>query len=402
MAPMDRPLPWRQATAADVPPLVPLVRSAYRGPEARLGWTSDVGLVEGDRIDEEEMRALVLAPAGAVLVVEEDGEIVACCFVEDRGHGCAHLGTFAVAPGRQAGGIGRRLLAEAERYLVRRFGARTLEITVIELLEPLIAWYERRGFERTGEVRPFPALAGRAEPVVENLKMITMRATLADNPYALSWSGGKDSALALRALTAEGGAPPAALLTTVTEGAERISMHGVRRSLLVTQARALGVPLVEVRIPPGASNDQYEERLAAALHAPPLDGLDEVAFGDLFLADIRAYRETRLAIAGKRATFPLWGRDTALLARQFLADGFAASLVCVDPRALDPTFAGRAFDACLLVDLDAAGVDPCGENGEFHTFVHAGPIFSEPIACRPGVVVTRDGFVFADLEPAAG
>jgi uncharacterized protein (TIGR00290 family) len=176
-------------------------------------------------------------------------------------------------------------------------------------------------------------------------------------------------------------------------------MHGVRRSLLVAQADALGVPLVEVRIPPGASNDQYEDRLAAALHAPPLDGLDEVAFGDLFLADIRAYRESQLATVGKRATFPLWGRDTALLARGFLADGFVASLVCVDPRVLDPAFAGRAFDASLLVDLEAAGVDPCGENGEFHTFVRAGPIFAEPIACRPGEIVTRDGFVFADLEP---
>jgi uncharacterized protein (TIGR00290 family) len=399
---MDRPLPWRPATVADVPALVPLVRSAYRGPEARRGWTSDVGLVEGDRIDEEEMRGLILAPAGAVLVVDEDGEIVACCFVEGRRHGCAHLGTFAVRPSRQAGGIGRRLLAEAERYLVRRFGARTLEIDVIELLAPLIAWYERQGFERTGEVRPFPVRPGHAEPVVEDLKMITMRATLADNPYALSWSGGKDSALALRALTADGGAPPAALLTTVTEGAERISMHGVRRSLVAAQAGALGVPLVEVRIPPGASNDQYEDRLAAALHASPLRGLDEIAFGDLFLADIRAYRETQLASIGRRASFPLWGRDTALLAREFLADGFAATIVCVDLGALPPAFAGRAFDASLLVDLDAAGVDPCGENGEFHTFVHAGPVFAEPIACRPGEVVTRGGFVFADLEAAAG
>jgi uncharacterized protein (TIGR00290 family) len=399
MAPMDHPPPPRPATAADVPALVELVRAAYRGPEAQTGWTSDVGLIEGDRIDDAEMSALVLAPAGAVLVVESDGEIVACCHVEDRGHGIAYLGTFAVRPRLQAAGIGRRLVTEARRYLVRRFGAHTLEISVVEPLAPLIAWYERLGFRRTGEIRPFPARPGRADPLVDELRMVTLRAELEPSPYALSWSGGKDSALALRALTAQGGAPPSALITTVTEGVERISMHGVRRTLLAAQADALGVALVEVLIPPGASNELYEERLSAALAQPPLDGLDEIAFGDLFLAEIRAWRETQLAATGRRASFPLWGRDTARLAREFLDDGFTATVVCVDPRALDRAFAGRAYDAALLADLPA-GIDPCGENGEFHTFVHAGPVFAAPIACRPGEVVTRDGFVFADLLPA--
>jgi uncharacterized protein (TIGR00290 family) len=384
----------RRATEADVPALVSLVRAAYRGSEADEGWTSDVGLIEGDRIDEAEMRAMVLAPAGAVLVAEQDSELIGCCFVEDRGHGLAYLGTFAVRPHLQSAGIGGRLMAEAQSYLVRRFGSRVLEISVVEPLTALLAWYERLGFERTGQGRPFGVHPGRAEPLVPDLRTVSMRRSLPALPYALSWSGGKDSALALRALTAEGGAPPVALVTTVTEGYERISTHGVRRELLAAQSRALGIALREVRIPPGAANAVYEERFAAAL-----DGVGEVAFGDLFLADVRAYREAQLTALGLRASFPVWGRDTAQLAREFLADGFAATLACVDPRALSPAFAGRAYDAALLGQLPA-DVDPCGENGEFHTFVHAGPIFGAPIACRRGEVVSRDGYVFADLIPA--
>jgi uncharacterized protein (TIGR00290 family) len=212
---------------------------------------------------------------------------------------------------------------------------------------------------------------------------------------ALAWSGGKDSALALRALRAEG-IEPAALLTTVTEGYERISMHGVRRALLVAQAEAVGVPLVEVRIPPVCPNEVYEARFEEAF-AGPLAAVDAVAFGDLFLADIRAYREERLARIGREALFPLWGRDTGELARAFVAEGFEATLVCVDPRTLDASFAGRGF-AAALGGLPP-GVDPCGENGEFHTFVHAGPIFAERIAVERGEVVERDGFVFCDLRP---
>jgi uncharacterized protein (TIGR00290 family) len=212
---------------------------------------------------------------------------------------------------------------------------------------------------------------------------------------ALSWSGGKDSALALWALREEERVTPATLLSTVTEGYERVSMHGVRRSLLRRQAAATGLPLVEIDIPVGCTNDVYESRMEAAF-AGELVAVDEVAFGDLFLEDIRAYRESRLARTGIRARFPVWGRDTAALARRFVADGFRAVLVCVDPRALDPSFAGRDYDERLLDDLPD-GVDPCGENGEFHTFVTAGPVFDHAIACRRGEVVERDGFVFCDL-----
>jgi uncharacterized protein (TIGR00290 family) len=213
---------------------------------------------------------------------------------------------------------------------------------------------------------------------------------------ALSWSGGKDSALALWTLRTEHELWPSALISTVTDVYERISMHGVRRELLEQQADALGVPLVEIRIPPACVNEVYEQLMAQAFASPPLAGVRTVAFGDLFLEDVRAYREQRLNAAGRSGLFPLWQRDTGALARRFIAEGFRAVLVCVDPRKLDPSFAGRAFDERLLGDLPDS-VDPCGENGEFHTFVHAGPIFSEAISCTTGDIVERDGFVFCDL-----
>ncbi len=215
---------------------------------------------------------------------------------------------------------------------------------------------------------------------------------------ALGWSGGKDSALALQALRAAG-REPVALLTTVTEGVERISIHGVRRELLHAQARATGIAVVEVRIPLPCPNEVYEQRMEEALTAPPLDAVTEMAFGDLFLEDIRAYREERLQPTGRRALFPVWGRDTAALARQFLDDDFQAIVATVDPRFLDASFAGRAYDADFLTDLPD-GVDPCGENGEFHTFVHAGPVFGAPIAVTTGEIVERDGFVYADILAA--
>jgi uncharacterized protein (TIGR00290 family) len=216
--------------------------------------------------------------------------------------------------------------------------------------------------------------------------------------FALSWSGGKDSALALWTLRREQ-LEPEALITTVTGTYDRISMHGVRRELLARQAEALGVPLVEVVIPAGCVNEVYETRMAEAFADPPLSGVDAVAFGDLFLEDVRAYREDRLAAGGKRGLFPLWGRDTAALAHEFLAAGFEATVVCIDPRALDPSFAGRGYDEQLLTELPPH-VDPCGENAEFHTFVHGGPIFGKPIPCATGDVVERDGFVFCELTPA--
>lgn len=215
----------------------------------------------------------------------------------------------------------------------------------------------------------------------------------------LSWSGGKDSALALQVMRDAAPPGPGALITTVTDGTGRSSMHGVRLELLEAQAAATELPLIVVEIPPVCPNEVYEERLTRALGEGTLATVTTVAFGDLFLEDIRAYREQRLAATGRRIEFPLWGRDTAALARGFIASGFEATLVCVDPWQLDPSFAGRAFDRALLEGLPD-GVDPCGENGEFHTFVHSGPIFSEPIACRPGEVVERDGFVFCDMLPA--
>jgi uncharacterized protein (TIGR00290 family) len=211
----------------------------------------------------------------------------------------------------------------------------------------------------------------------------------------LAWSGGKDSALALHALRRDG-VDVTALLTTFTEGYERVSMHGVRRDLLHRQATATGVPLVAVTIPPDCVNAVYEERMAAAFAQPPLSRIHAMASGDLFLEDIRAYREERLAAVGKDALFPIWGRDTHKLAREFVQEGFEAVVCCLDPRKLDSSFAGRSYDDDFLADLPD-DVDPCGERGEFHTFVHAGPVLSAPLRVRVGEVVERDGFVFCDL-----
>jgi uncharacterized protein (TIGR00290 family) len=217
-------------------------------------------------------------------------------------------------------------------------------------------------------------------------------------PVLLSWSGGKDSALALHALRGTPGVEVVGLLTTVTEDYGRISMHGVRRALLEKQAEAAGLPLRIVLIPRECGNEEYGERMAAALSEArdQWEDLRRVAFGDLFLEDIRTYREERLAAVGMEALFPVWGRDTAVLAREFLDLGFAATLVCVDTEALAPSFAGRSYDAALLRDLPAA-VDPCGERGEFHTFVHAGPAFSAPVPFRLGQIEDRGRFVFRDL-----
>jgi uncharacterized protein (TIGR00290 family) len=215
---------------------------------------------------------------------------------------------------------------------------------------------------------------------------------------ALSWSGGKDSALALRALRDELGTEPTALLTTVTEDYGRVSMHGVRRELARAQADAARLPLVEVGIPAACSNEVYEARMTEALAAPPLDEVSGMAFADLFLEDIRSYREERLSTVGREALFPIWGRDTGDLAREFIDAGFEAVLVCVDSSQLDPSFVGRAFDDSLLADLPPS-VDPCGENGEFHTFVYDGPMFRKPIAIESGDVHEINGFCYADLLP---
>ena len=219
-------------------------------------------------------------------------------------------------------------------------------------------------------------------------------------PIVMCFSGGKDSALALQAVQHEQQHDVVALLTTVTSDYERVSIHGVRRALLHQQATALGLPLTEVAVPAGSSNDVYEGQMGKALTQFHADGIRHVAFGDIFLEDLRAYREHRTAASGLRCLFPIWKRNTAALARAFIRDGFKAVVVCVDSRVLDPSFAGQAFDQTFLANLPA-GVDPCGENGEFHTCVWDGPIFSQPIPVSRGTVVERDGFVYCDLGPQA-
>lgn len=218
-------------------------------------------------------------------------------------------------------------------------------------------------------------------------------------PVVVAWSGGKDSALALQEIRGDPRYRVAALVTTVTAQYDRISMHGVRRTLLRQQAESLGLPLEEVLISPGASNDEYEANMSTALATLRLriSGLDSVVFGDLFLADIRAYRERMLRRIGMRGLFPLWQRDTRALAGEFVRLAYRAVLVCVDAAQLGREFAGREFDAELLRDLPP-GVDPCGENGEFHTFVYAGPGLRQPVRHERGAVVLRDDrFVYCDL-----
>ena len=216
-------------------------------------------------------------------------------------------------------------------------------------------------------------------------------------PILFCWSGGKDSAMALHALL-QNHVPIAALLTTVTETYDRISMHGVRRELLVQQAQSIRLPLHEVRIPPQCVNPIYEARMEEALRIHYDAGVRIVAFGDIFLEDLRAYREKNLDRIGITAHFPIWKRDTRELIRSFHAAKFRAIAACVDPNVLDRSFAGRELDQAFFRDLPA-GVDPCGENGEFHTFVFDGPIFRTPVRYVAGERVLRDGFCFCDLLP---
>jgi uncharacterized protein (TIGR00290 family) len=210
------------------------------------------------------------------------------------------------------------------------------------------------------------------------------------------WSGGKDSAMALHALLLQKEFRVTGLLTTVTEGFDRISMHGVRRELLHKQAESIGLPLLEVFIPPQCVNSIYEARMEAAMRVAYGQGIRRIAFGDIFLEDLKSYREKNLAKVGMEAIFPIWKRDTRELAASFVKLGFRARAACIDPRILDPSFAGRELDKSFFRDLPP-NADPCGENGEFHTFVYDGPIFQKPVPCRAGVIVERDSFVFCDL-----
>ena len=215
----------------------------------------------------------------------------------------------------------------------------------------------------------------------------------------LSWSSGKDSAWALRCLRQSGDYEVVGLLTTLNAAFDRVAMHGTRRALLEAQARAAGLPLRTVPLPWPCSNEHYEAAMRAACDTAIADGVGAMAFGDLFLEDVRRYRIDRLQGTGIEPVFPVWGLDTHQLARDMIAAGLRSRIVCVDPKKLSREFAGRDFDADFLGDLPP-GVDPCGENGEFHSVVYAGPMFREPIPIESGEVVERDGFVFADVRVA--
>jgi uncharacterized protein (TIGR00290 family) len=215
----------------------------------------------------------------------------------------------------------------------------------------------------------------------------------------MSWSSGKDSALALRYARDELGLDVRRLLVTMNADADRVSMHAVRSSLLELQAQRLGVPLHVVALPPVCPNELYEAEMATAVSVARADSVECVIFGDLFLEDVRRYRERNLEESGVAPVFPLWGKPTDRLAREMIDAGIRAVLTCVDPRVMPAEFVGRSFDESLLADLPA-GVDPCGERGEFHTFVWDAPGFSSPIGIALGEIVERDGFVFCDVVAA--
>jgi uncharacterized protein (TIGR00290 family) len=212
----------------------------------------------------------------------------------------------------------------------------------------------------------------------------------------LSWSSGKDSAWALHILRRRADVRVTALVTTFNNSANRVAMHAVRRELAEEQARRAGLPLWMVELPWPCSNAEYEELMRGVCRRAVSEGIEAVAFGDLFLEDVRQYRERQLEETGLEPLFPLWQMPTAELAREMIQAGVRAKITCVDPRKLEGSFAGREFDGALLRDLPL-DVDPCGENGEFHTFVYASPVFSSSLAVRMGEIVERDGFVFADV-----
>jgi uncharacterized protein (TIGR00290 family) len=217
----------------------------------------------------------------------------------------------------------------------------------------------------------------------------------------LSWSSGKDSTWALHLLSQQEDLRVRGLVTTFNSAADRVAMHAVRRSLVQAQAERVGVPLWAVELPWPCSNAEYEEIMRGVTQRAIGEGIKAVAFGDLFLQDIRDYRERQLAGTGLEALFPVWGLPTKQLARDMIAAGVRAKVTCVDPSKLDGSFAGRDFDLAFLKDLPE-GADPCGENGEFHTFVYEAPVFSHPIGIQLGMIVERDGFIFADVvsDPA--
>jgi len=237
--------------------------------------------------------------------------------------------------------------------------------------------------------------SGGALPA-EGTKLLENRATGPPDPILLAWSSGKDSAWSLHTLGQRSDVTVVGLLTTFNRVFDRVAMHGVRRALVEAQAEAAGLPLMTVEIPSPCSNEAYESAMSAALSEARAKGITGIAFGDLFLEEIRRYRESHLKSTGLRPLFPLWGRPTAALAEEMIEGGLRARLTCVDPRALPAAFAGGEFDRDLLRALPE-GVDPCGERGEFHTFAWDGPMFRQAVRVRRGEVVVREGFVFADL-----
>jgi uncharacterized protein (TIGR00290 family) len=214
----------------------------------------------------------------------------------------------------------------------------------------------------------------------------------------VSWSSGKDSAYALLEARRQSIAEIVGIITTINTTDDRVAVHGVREGLLTRQAAALGLPLVRVELPYPCPNEVYEARFLDACVSIKAQGVEHIVFGDLFLEDIRTYREGLLARAGMQGVFPLWRRDTHSLAHEMIASGIVAHLVCVDLGRLDPSYAGRPFDSAFLSHLPY-GIDPCGENGEFHTVVSAGPMFAAPIPVHVGETVERDRFVYADVIP---
>ena len=212
----------------------------------------------------------------------------------------------------------------------------------------------------------------------------------------ISWSSGKDCAWSLHLLRQQPDIEVVGLLTTINAEFDRVAMHGTRRSILEAQAESVGLPLWQIPLPWPCSNEIYEQRMSQACGRAISEGITAIAFGDLFLQDIRSYREARLKPTGLEPLFPLWGIPTGELAQQMIAGGLHARVVCVDSRQLDSAFAGRDFDAEFLADLPSS-VDPCGENGEFHTCVYDGPIFSYPIPLESGDTISRNGFIYTDL-----
>jgi len=338
--------------------------------------------IEGQGIDErEEMDG-------------RDGECLHLLAVGGRGEavgtvrlrvvdGLAKLERLAVREPWRGRGVGARLVEAFEREA----RARGLGAVLLGSQVEAIGFYEACGYRLEGD--PF---------LDAGIPHRWMRKVLSRRRCVAAWSSGKDAAHALAAAREDPEIEVVGVLTTVTETFSRVSMHGTREEILDMQGRALGLPVHKARIPFPCPDREYERVMEGLLESLGEGGVDHVIFGDLFLEDVRAYRERNLERAGMRALFPLWGRPTRELAEEMIASGIRAVLTCVDPRVMDPGAAGRSYDRGLVASLGDS-VDPCGENGEFHTLVTDAPVLASPIGVRPGEVVEREGFLYADFLP---